>query len=98
MNLRRSWRLTLRSGPATAPASQDLEFCPRDQAAVDLISAPELVALAVVLGAPVFRQVIPSVESLAGRTVAMLVRRQITLELGLRGVDRDHVEGRLVTI
>src|SRR6516162_10562355 len=79
--------------PATAKAFDDLEL---RQAAVDLISAQKLHVHAVMLRTPVFRHIVPGGEGPARRRIAKLVPSQEPLELGLRGVNRDHVEAAAV--
>src|SRR5262249_13126052 len=84
--------------PATAKAFDDLELRLRNYAAGDLISAQKLHGHAVMLRTPVFRHIVPGGEGPARRRIAKLVPSQEPLELDLRSVDRDHVEGGLVIV
>jgi hypothetical protein len=79
-------------------ALQDLEFRPLYQGAIDLTPAPELVTHTIVLLAPVCRHVVPGVEVLARCLIAAPISGQVTLQLRLGGVNRDHIERGVVII
>src|SRR5262245_37211851 len=84
--------------PAAAPAFDDLEFRPRDQAAADLIFVQQLVEHAVVLSrmdpaCPRPKRQNPRTPPNSGAG-----KRPDSAKLGLRWVDRDHVERGVVAV